>query len=76
MAENQNNQTEQNVNELIKVRREKLAALQEAGNDPFRITDLAVYHGNGTYRAIICQNDSVAVHNFSAGGFDAAFSFV
>ena len=29
MAENQNNQTEQNVNELLKVRREKLAALQE-----------------------------------------------
>ena len=38
MAENQNNQSEQNVNELIKVRREKLAALQEAGKDPFQIT--------------------------------------
>lgn len=38
MAENQNNQTEQNVNELLKVRREKLAALQEAGKDPYQIT--------------------------------------
>lgn len=40
MAENQSNQnqTEQNINELIKVRREKLSALQEAGNDPFTIT--------------------------------------
>ena len=33
MAENQNNQTEQNVNELIKVRREKLAALQSVSPD-------------------------------------------
>ena len=39
MAENQNaQQTEQNINELLKVRREKLAALQDAGNDPFKIT--------------------------------------
>ncbi len=38
MAEqNQNNQT-QDVNQLLKVRREKLAALQEAGKDPFQIT--------------------------------------
>ena len=34
---NQKNQ-EQDVNQLLKVRREKLAALQEAGKDPFRIT--------------------------------------
>ena len=35
----QNNQKpEQDVNQLLKVRREKLAALQEAGKDPFRIT--------------------------------------
>ena len=38
MAEqNQNNQT-QDTNQLLKVRREKLAALQEAGKDPFQIT--------------------------------------
>ena len=34
---NQKNQ-EQDVNQLLKVRREKLAALQEAGKDPFQIT--------------------------------------
>lgn len=35
----QNNQKpEQDVNQLLKVRREKLAALQEAGKDPFQIT--------------------------------------
>ena len=33
----QNNQ-QQDVNQLLKVRREKLAALQEAGKDPFQIT--------------------------------------
>ncbi len=39
MAENnQNNQPVQDINQLLKVRREKLAALQEAGKDPFVIT--------------------------------------
>ena len=37
MAEQVNAQ-EQNSNQLLKVRREKLAALQEAGKDPFQIT--------------------------------------
>ncbi len=36
--ENQNNQTEADLNRLRQVRRDKLAALQEAGKDPFRIT--------------------------------------
>ena len=41
MAENNNNQNnpaEQDIGQLLKVRREKLAALQAAGKDPFRIT--------------------------------------
>jgi len=39
MAENQNAQVqEQDINQLLKVRREKLANLQEAGKDPFEIT--------------------------------------
>ena len=41
MAQEQNNNQknqEQDVNQLLKVRREKLAALQEAGKDPFQIT--------------------------------------
>ncbi len=43
MAEQQNNQQkgnqkEQDVNQLLKIKREKLAALQEAGKDPFQIT--------------------------------------
>lgn len=46
MAKDQNNQShqEQDLNQLLKVRREKLAALQEAGADPFRITKYEVTH--------------------------------
>ena len=35
---------EQDINQLLKVRREKLAALQEAGKDPFQITKFDVTH--------------------------------
>ncbi len=40
MAEAQN----QDINQLLKVRREKLTALQEAGKDPFQITKYDVTH--------------------------------
>ena len=40
--ENNNNMPVQDVNELIKVRREKLAELQQAGKDPFVITKYEV----------------------------------
>ena len=42
MGEQQNQQKKQNqepdLNQLLKVRREKLAELQAAGKDPFQIT--------------------------------------
>ncbi len=38
MAENNKNTQTQDLNELLKIRREKLSALQEAGKDPFVIT--------------------------------------
>ena len=52
MSQEQNNNQEKNnqenrqqdVNQLLKVRREKLAALQEAGKDPFQITKFDVTH--------------------------------
>ena len=45
MAETQNaNIQEQDINQLLKVRREKLANLQEAGKDPFQITKYDVTH--------------------------------
>ena len=40
----QQNQGTENIGELLKVRREKLAALQEAGKDPFVITKADVTH--------------------------------
>lgn len=47
MGETQNiqgQQQEQDINQLLKVRREKLAALQESGKDPFRIMKYDVSH--------------------------------
>ncbi len=46
MGETQNSQAvkEQDIHQLLKVRREKLAALQENGKDPFRITKFDVTH--------------------------------
>ncbi len=43
MGETRNTQ-EQDINQLLKVRREKLAALQENGKDPFLITKYDVIH--------------------------------
>ncbi len=43
MAEAKNVQ-EQDLNQLLKIRREKLVELQEAGKDPFRITKYDVTH--------------------------------
>lgn len=43
MAQN-NNAPEQDINQLLKVRREKLQDLQENGKDPFRITKYDVTH--------------------------------
>ena len=45
MAEGQNtNIQEQDISQLLKVRREKLANLQDAGKDPFQITKFDVTH--------------------------------
>lgn len=44
MAGNQKNNQQQDVNQLLKVRREKLAALQAEGNDPFVETKYDVSH--------------------------------
>lgn len=44
-TQNAENVREQDINQLLKVRREKLEALQEKGKDPFRITKYDVtYH--------------------------------
>ena len=38
MAQNNTANTEQDLNEILRLRREKLAALKEAGNDPYTVT--------------------------------------
>ena len=38
------NISEKELSEILRVRRDKLAALQEAGNDPFAITKYDVSH--------------------------------
>lgn len=40
----QKNTQEQDINQLLKIRREKLAELQENGKDPFQITKFDVTH--------------------------------
>lgn len=44
MAEQQKQAQEQDINQLLKVRREKLQSLQESGKDPFEITKYDVTH--------------------------------
>jgi len=47
-----NQEPQQDVNQLLKVRREKLAALQEAGKDPFEITKFNQTHHTDDVKAI------------------------
>ncbi len=49
---NQNNAPQQDINQLLKVRREKLAALQEAGKDPFAITKFDQTHHTSDVKAL------------------------
>ncbi len=48
-------QTEKEYNEVVRVRREKLAALKEAGNDPFEITK---YDTDTTAQQILADYDA------------------
>ncbi len=50
--QNTNQAPEQDIKQLLKVRREKLAALQEAGNDPFVITKYDQTHHTSDAKAL------------------------
>ena len=62
MAENNQNNNgnakPQDVNQLLKVRREKLAALQEAGKDPFQITKYDQTHHTDEVRTIYEEHEA------------------
>ena len=47
----------ENLNQLLKVRREKLAALQEAGKDPFQITKFSQTHHTEQIKAIYTEHE-------------------
>ena len=51
MAEQSKNVKEQDVNQLLKVRREKLAELQANGKDPFQIVKFDVTHHSQEIKA-------------------------
>ena len=69
MAENEQNVlpevSEQEMNDLIRVRREKLAALVESGNDPFTITKYEVTHHSEDikrdFEALAASGETVSV---------------
>ena len=63
MAEHKNPQAQenvssQNINELIRVRREKLAALQEAGKDPFTITKYNQTHHTDEVKSLYNDHEA------------------
>ena len=61
----QKNAPVQDINQLLKVRREKLAELQEAGKDPFTITKYDVTHHS---QEIKDQFDTLEGQNVSIAG--------
>ncbi|MGI6117125.1 MAG: lysine--tRNA ligase [Bilifractor sp.] len=65
MPAKQNNAQNQDENHLIKIRRDKLKELQEAGHDPFRITKYDVTHHSTDIRD---QFDSLENQNVSVAG--------
>ena len=56
MPENMNDT--ENLGELLKIRRDKLTALQEAGQDPFQITKM------DHHKAFIERRDTFAANGF------------
>ncbi len=56
--QNNGGNQQQDVNQLLKVRREKLAALQEAGKDPFQITKYDQTHHTDEVRALYEEHEA------------------
>ena len=62
--ENNNQNKQQDVNQLLKVRREKLAALQEAGKDPFQITKYDQTHHTVDAKALYEAYEAEALKDY------------
>ena len=61
MGEESNRQQEQDLGQLLKVRREKLAALQEKGKDPFQIVKYDVTHHSPMWRETILGKNPTGI---------------
>ena len=79
MAEQQNakqqNAKEPDTNQLLKVRREKLADLQAAGKDPFQITKYNQTHHSVEVKTLYDEHEAKILAGrapFSAEGMDEA----
>lgn len=73
MAENnnQNNQAKpQDINQLLKVRREKLKNLQDAGRDPFQITKYEQTHHTDEVRCLYEEHESKLLAGRTAPSVD------
>ena len=69
MAENNNNQNQpkqQDVNQLLKVRREKFANLQEAGKDPFIITKYDQTHHSDDVKSLYIAHEEELIGDYQA----------
>ena len=56
--QNNNQAPEQDINQLLKVRREKLSALQEAGKDPFQITKYNQTHHTDEVKSLYEEHEA------------------
>ncbi len=61
MAQNNNNPATQDLNEIVKVRHEKLAALKENGNDPFLITKFDFDNDSANIKASFEEHEGKTV---------------
>jgi lysyl-tRNA synthetase class 2 len=63
MAKNEQNTEQQDIGQLLKVRREKLAALQDAGKDPFVITKYDQTHHSTDAKALYEELEAKLIGN-------------
>ncbi len=66
MGENQQITEQQDINQLLKVRREKLADLQGKGEDPFRITKYDQTHHTDEVRTLYEEREKEVLKDYKA----------
>jgi len=64
MAKKNNNEQVQDIGQLLKVRREKLAALQEKGEDPFQITSYDQTHHSDEVKVLYEEYEAETLRDY------------